>query len=257
MERVSLIVPAYKADRWIDECMASIHAQTYKNLETIVINDREGKGAWHARNRGLEKATGKYVAFCDADDIMAPDAIEKMVEAMDGVDMVCGSFRKFGDFEETVTHESRTLNMDELSTYVMGNLQNPRRNQMLSGCWAKLYIREEVTGFPALTTAEDMAFNFRYLMECMNVRFLSDVVYHNRKHAGSLSTTFDESKPRELFCVVKALRDVRRFMNDWYFDGELDDALDNSKMYHSMLYFTRVCQQTGWSNREALMRLFP
>ena len=257
MERVSIIIPNYKAEPWIDECMASIHAQTYKSLETIVINDKEGKGAWSARNRGLSKASGDYVAFCDADDYLEPDAIEKMVSAMDGVDMVCGSFRKFGTFEETVTHPTALLTDENVADYVMGNLRSPRHNQMLSGCWAKLFRTDKVGEFPALTTAEDMAFNFTYLMKCDRVRFLSDVVYHNRKRQGSLSTTFREDDKPGLFGFLHALEYVRRFLSVYCDKQEVSDAIDNSKLYHAILYFTRICNQTGWPMRDALMRLYP
>jgi glycosyltransferase involved in cell wall biosynthesis len=257
VSKVSVIVPVYQADEWIDECRQSIAAQTYKDLELIVIDDRQGSGAWAARNKGLRKATGEYVTFCDADDYMAPDAIEKMVAAMDGVDMVCGSFRKFGTFEETVTHPSVLMRDEDVADYVMGNLKSPRHNQMLSGCWAKLYQMDKIVEFPPLTTAEDMAFNFAYLLRCDRVRFMSDVVYNNRKRAGSLSTTFKEDDKPGLFGFLQALEYVRRFLNVYCEKAEITEAIDNSKVYHSMLYFTRICQQTGWTMREALMRLYP
>ena len=159
MNTVSLILPVYQArEDWLDQCLASIKAQTYKDIELIRIDDV--KGAWAARNRGLALATGDYVAFCDADDYLEPDAIEKMVKAIDGVDMVCGSFRKFGDFETTVSHYAQVLGQEHVAGYVMSNLLNPRKNQMLSGCWAKLYRRSIIGRFPELVTAEDMAWNF-------------------------------------------------------------------------------------------------
>lgn len=244
---VSIIVPVYKADAWIDECMASIRAQTYNDIEFIVIDDVQGTGAAAARNRGLEKATGEFIAFCDADDYLAPDAIEKLVAASDGVELVCGSFRKFGNFETIVSHPTATLTVGEVADYVVGNLRNPRSNQMLSGCWAKLYRREFVDAFPLLTTAEDMAFNFDYLTRSENVRFISDIVYHNRKRAGSLSTTFDEKNKDGLFGVIKALKYVEEFLVQ---NGADTDLIDNSKIYHSMLYAQRI-------GPDALNKVFP
>lgn len=257
MSKVSIIVPAYKAEEWIDECLKSIYAQTYKDTELIYVADTLGIGAAAARNMGLSSATGDYVTFCDADDFMAPDAIERMVAAMDGVDMVVGSFRKFGTFEETITHPTAMLTDTDVADYVMENLKSPRHNQMLSGCWAKLYRMDKVNDFPALTTAEDMAFNFNYLLKCDRVRFLSDVVYHNRKRSGSLSTTFKEDDKPGLFGFLQALEYVRRFLRFHHLETSVAEAIDNSKVYHSALYFMRICQQTGWPMREALMRLFP
>src|SRR3990167_5090906 len=261
MSKVSLIVPVYRAEPWIDECMASIRAQTYKDIELIVIDDPQASGAAAARNRGLDKATGEYVAFCDADDYLAPDAIEKMVAAMDGVDMVCGSFRKFGEFEQVVSAKTESMSRKEVASYVMGNMLNPRSNQVLSGCWAKLYRRNMVGRFPNITTAEDMAFNFDYLRLCFrDVSFISDVVYNNRKHDGTLSTTFNPDNRGGLFGFMEGLKYVDRFIRENLKQGisadEITDAIDNSKAYHSMLYFTRIMQQTGESPRDTLMRLY-
>ena len=256
MQKVSVIVPIYKAEEWIAECLASIQAQRYPNVEWILENDPQGSGAWAARNRGLAKATGDYVTFCDADDFMATDAIEKMVAAMDGVDMVVGSFRKFGTFEEIITHPTALLTDADVADYVMGNLKSPRHNQMLSGCWAKLYKRDKVSKFPPLTTAEDMAFNFDYLMKCDRVRFLSDVVYHNRKRPGSLSTTFKKNEKPGLFGFLSGLEYVRRFLEIHYKTAVVSAAIDNSKVYHSMLYFMRICNQTGLPMRETLLKLY-
>jgi len=254
---ISLIVPIYKAEPWITECMASIHAQTHKDIDLILVDDAQGSGAGNARNRGLELAKGEYVAFCDADDYLSPDALEKMVGAMDGVDMVCGSFKKFGNFEQTVEHETRIFKTEEIAAYAMQNLLNPMSHQMLSGCWAKLYRRSLIGRFPDLTTAEDLAFNFDCLRLCKSVRFIPDIVYHNRKHSGSLSTTFDEKDKKGLFGFLEAMRYVKRFLASFYLEDDIDEALDNSKSYHSMLYFTRIMQQTGDTPRNTLMRLFP
>lgn len=255
---VSIIVPVYKAEEWIGQALASIDAQTYKRIELIVEDDSQATGAAAARNRGLAKATGDYVAFCDADDYMEPEAIERMVEAIDGVDLVCGSYRKFGDFEQIVRYPSAELTAKQVADYTMSNLRNPSMNQMLSGCWAKLYKRHMMGHFPPLTTAEDMAFNFDYLAQCKNVRFLIDVVYNNRKHAkGSLTTRFDDGNKSGLFGFLQGMKRVKHFLAYYYPTDEVEDALDNSKVYHSSLYFMRICNQEGGSMRDNFKRLYP
>src|SRR3990167_10417143 len=168
---ISLIVPVYLAEPWIDECMASIRAQTYKDIELIVIDDPQASGAAAARNRGLDKATGEFIMFCDADDYLELDAIERMVGAIGHADMVIGSFRKFGNFEAIVTAPTGAMQMRHVAEYAMSNLLDPRNNQMLSGCWAKLFRRNLVGRFPLIQTAEDMAFNFDCLTRCGHVKF--------------------------------------------------------------------------------------
>lgn len=247
---VSLILPVYKADEWLPQCLDSIRVQTYQNIQLIRIDDPQGSGAAAARNRGLLKATGDFVAFVDADDYLEPSAIEVMVNAIEGVDMVAGSFRKFGAFEMTVQHKTTVLKPDEIADYVMKNLRHPQRHQMLSGCWAKLYRRILTEQFPLLTTAEDMAFNFEYLSKCNSVRFLSDIVYHNRKHNGSVTTTFDEKNKPGLFGFLEGLRYVDYFLKDFYFEEERSLAIDNAKIYHAMLYAQRI-------GPDALKKVFP
>ena len=255
MPRVSIIMPVFGRE-FLDEALASVERQTYRDFELIVEEDPDATGVAAARNRGLERASGKFVAFCDADDYLAPDAIERLVDAIQDCEMACGAFRKFGTFDSIVEYPHSMLTIEQVAHYAMQNLRNPRANQMLSGCWAKLY-RRPVGYFPPLITAEDMAFNFIFLRHCKHVRFLPDVVYHNRKHAGSLTTTYDPSKPRGLLDVIQALGYVRRFLLERYSEDEVDRAIDNSKVYHSMLYFMRICEHQGGTMRENFTRLYP
>lgn len=257
MDKVSVIVPVYQADKWIDHCLDSIKTQSYQNVELIVIDDSQASGAAAARNRGLDKATGEYVMFVDADDYLREFAIEHMVEAMDGVEMVAGSFMKFGLFEERVVHITQTMTMFDVAQYAMGNLLNPRKNQLLSGCWAKLYRRNMVKKFPDLTTAEDMAFNYDYLTRCDNARFISNLVYNNRKRPGSLSTTYDKKNQHGLFGFIEGLEYVQNFLSSFYSESEINRAADMSKIYHSMLSFMRICEQEGGSMREVFRKLYP
>ena len=111
--------------------------------------------------------------------------------------------------------------------------------------------------FPELTTAEDMAFNFDYLLLCHRVRFISDIVYNNRKRDGSLTTTFDEKNKMGLFGFMQGLRRTEKFLQMFYGEDTLKSALDNSKLYHSLLYFSRICAQTGGTPREAFLKLYP
>ena len=115
MDRISIIVPVYKVEGYLHECVNSILAQTYKNIEIILIDDgspdscpvicdryakqdsrvkvihQSNGGLSDARNSGIRAATGDYVAFIDSDDYVADDFIEKIYRcAVDtGADIVC------------------------------------------------------------------------------------------------------------------------------------------------------------------------
>lgn len=104
---VSIITPVYNSERYIAECIESVLNQSYKNIEMIIIDDgstdnsesiikkyansfhiikymknSKNKGAWYARNIGIENSKGRFIAFLDADDIYKEDKIKKQINFM-------------------------------------------------------------------------------------------------------------------------------------------------------------------------------
>jgi glycosyltransferase involved in cell wall biosynthesis len=104
MQTISVVVPAYNAERTILETIASVQQQTFSDFELIVINDGstdgtleqlntvkdprlkvfsyENGGISVARNRGIAQATGEFIAFLDADDLWTPDKLELQLAAL-------------------------------------------------------------------------------------------------------------------------------------------------------------------------------
>lgn len=105
---VSIIIPVYNAEKCIEDTIASIKAQTYKNYEIILVDDHSSdnsveiikrhlsdnvlllindeKGAANARNKGIEAAKGRFIAFLDADDLWDPEKLEKQLNFMEEYD---------------------------------------------------------------------------------------------------------------------------------------------------------------------------
>lgn len=79
-EIISVIIPSRKKEK--NETLASLKKQTYKNLQIIEIIDKQGKGASWARNKGMEKATGDFIFFCDNDLELEKDCIENLYNAL-------------------------------------------------------------------------------------------------------------------------------------------------------------------------------
>lgn len=118
---ISIIVPTYNVEKYIRTCIESILAQTYRNIEVIIVNDgstdqslavisdlicshhnikvinQKNQGLSVARNTGIDAATGKYIAFVDPDDKIKPDFVSSLYQIADktGADIVRGSFRDF------------------------------------------------------------------------------------------------------------------------------------------------------------------
>ena len=118
---ISIIVPTYNVEKYIRTCIESILAQTYRNIEVIIVNDgstdqslavisdlicshhnvkvinQKNQGLSVARNTGIDVATGKYITFVDADDKIMPGFVSSLYQIADktGADIVRGSFRDF------------------------------------------------------------------------------------------------------------------------------------------------------------------
>lgn len=131
-KKVSIIVPVYKVEKYLEECLESLRNQTYTNLEIILCNDespdrcpqicdeyaekdsrfkvihKKNGGAASARNAGLEIATGDYIGFVDSDDFVDDNYIEKLVDNLEEneVDIsVCGYFDLYKDCVERIQIE--------------------------------------------------------------------------------------------------------------------------------------------------------
>ena len=126
---VSVIVPVYKVEFYLSECIESILKQTYQNLEIILVDDgspddcgsicdkyaqqdkrikvfhKNNEGLSEARNYGIERATGDYLSFVDSDDWIEPDMFETLVSVVvvnDSDIVCCGYYREYNGYKETI-----------------------------------------------------------------------------------------------------------------------------------------------------------
>lgn len=166
MNKISVVVPAYNAENMIENCIQSILNQTYDNLEIVVVNDGstdgtldilkglsnkdnrikivdiKNGGVSHARNTGVDNATGDYITFVDSDDTIEQGMYEYLINLIEkyGVDIAHCSYAnvdKDGN-KRAVGNMGREIlqNHDEaLKCLVSGNL-------FTGGLWNKLYKRE-------------------------------------------------------------------------------------------------------------------
>ena len=200
---VSVIVPVYNAERYLEACIRSILEQDYPHIELMLVNDgsKDGSGkiaeAWQqkdervkylyhpnagvsaTRNEGLDAAAGDYVMFVDADDRLRAGAVRQMVEKAEceQVDLVlCGYNSVFADHEEHKTIEPVMLRTEErITAYFFEHFLEG----ISSSVWAKLYRREKLTGRfrTDLTMGEDQLFNLEYIKGLSSLCAMEDVFY--------------------------------------------------------------------------------
>ena len=220
---ISVIIPVYNAEAFIERCIESVCKQTYKNIEIIAIDDGSTDRSWEillelsksdsriklhkktnsgsadTRNFGIGIAQGEYIGFIDADDWIANDMYEKMYSAIvqHKADMaVCETM----DCGDDGTRKIRNT----YKTEVLSN-EKAMEKVMLTQCsvWNKLYKKEIIKNvvFPNMRRAEDGPFMFRILAQNVKVIFLDEALYYCYYHVGSLShATFGENS----WCVWEA-----------------------------------------------------
>ena len=207
--KVSVIIPVYNGEKYIDRAIASVLEQTYTNYEIIAIDDgstdrtpkiletyssqirycyRDNQGVAATRNYGIEIAEGELIAFLDADDFFFPDKLTKQVacfkENPDLGMVICGwqlvdvAGNKISDVE--LWRYSPQL---DLATAVLYKPARPSAT-MLRRHWC-----QEVNGFDAsLARAEDLDFLLRLLSQNCPALWLPEVQIAYRQHFGSLMT---------------------------------------------------------------------
>ena len=211
---VSVVVPVFNVEPYIDECVSSIMRQTYENLEVILVDDgstdscpdicdawaerdsrvrvihRENGGLAAARNTGLDAMTGEYVAFVDSDDWVAPDYVESLYSGAveSGADLsICGSIYAFDDGSLS-SPGRRDLDVVLGPAEAFRLLSVPGAYGV--GVCDKLYSAELVADlrFPeAIRTGEDYAFTLAVMLRASRVKYSSTPLYYYRMRSGSLS----------------------------------------------------------------------
>lgn len=210
---VSIIVPIYNAEKYLDSCIQSVLRQTYTNWELILIDDgstdksgriaeeygfaderitvfhQKNLGVSLARNQGIDEATGNYVVFLDADDELIEDCLAKTVNTAEetNADVVAGR-----------SCENQELFQDRIIWTGAEALENSLKDHLFtySAC-AKLIRREFIgkTRFtPDIRINEDSYFVFQLLCKQNVFVLTNDVIYFYRANSESSSRTVFSEK---------------------------------------------------------------
>lgn len=236
---LSVIIPVYGVEKYISECLESIINQTYKNLEIIVINDGtkdnssfiakqyadkdkrihvydfENGGISVARNRGVELATGKYIAFVDSDDKIHPNMYTDMINKLEehSLDLIKCGIIEFGNKIKKII----SFNEEE---YFDG--KNKIFNKYFDGLlwvvvWNAVYKASIVKKvlFPKNVIHEDNYSAGMYLFFSEKVGCINKNYYYYRYNANGI-TNGKNTRPLDKYISIKKLCDdlsAHRFNN--------------------------------------------
>ena len=239
MELVSIIVPIYKVEPYLEACIASIVNQTYRNLEIILVDDgspdkcpeicdvwaqkdsrirvihKENGGLSDARNAGFEVSSGAYISYVDSDDILAPEYVEFLYEAIrvTGADVSQCAFRQFsgepGEIRRQDSMSSPVIQTPEQAMYNFSHCVKPVNHQV----WDKLYRRELVKNERFLygRQAQDVLFACHVLGKCNYMARIDNVLYHWRIRPGSASSGFIRQRLDALETYWQSLSFIERY----------------------------------------------
>ncbi|WP_288529205.1 glycosyltransferase [uncultured Eubacterium sp.] len=243
--KISVIVPVYNAEKYLDRCVESIINQTFKDFELILVDDgstddsgvlsdklatkdkrikvfhKENGGVSSARNIGLDNALGKYVAFCDPDDFIHPQMYEilyKFAKDNDAECVVC-NFESFSDFNnikvQDITLENKYECFSGKQAYEYIRLSDKRN--MLGCVWNKLFLKSSIHNLrfnTSLSYGEDLCFVLTFLSTIESMIVLNDVfLYYYFIRSDSVMRTLDSKKYLELyFALIKTYEIAERNM---------------------------------------------
>lgn len=218
--RISIIVPIYKVEAYLNQCVDSILSQSYREFELILVDDgspddcgaiceeyalhddriivihRKNGGLSAARNTGMEIARGEYLFFVDSDDLIAPDILERMMRIMLREKASMVMCRKC-DFKESQQPEvfpgKDTPDSVEVIT---GRELCIRRfdpvNRILISAWGKLFHRSLWDGhvFPTGKIHEDQFVIPIIMYQAEKVAIMNSELYFYRLRKGSITSVF-------------------------------------------------------------------
>ncbi len=234
-EKISVIIPCYNAERYIDRCLASVVNQTIgmDKLEIICVNDASTDGTWDklclwerqyqdhillvdckengklgkARNIGLAHASGEYAAFLDADDWMEPDAYEKLYQIIRQYQCEIVQFKNVRDPGEGNIWDIRSRREKGDFYMELTDVEEHKKFMvtaiMDNGCTNKLYTRQFIDRhqlhFPEGHAYEDVYWGVLAQLSAERVYFLNEALYHYYINPDSIVLKMNEPYHMDIF----------------------------------------------------------
>ena len=235
MEKISVIIPVYNAEKWLRDALASLQGQTYADFEAILVDDgstdgsadicrrlcghdsrfrlisQKNSGVSAARNRGIDDASGEWIAFMDADDVMPPDALAVMAEhaRKSGAGIVAGGYTR-GIPKQTPAGKGRSMTVDSDTAILIGLYQK----RILNNPWGMLFHSSIFKGEEPLRFRpcryEDLDLFYQAFERTEKVCILDRTVYFYRDTPGSFINSWSEARLDVLDVTDRMAEHMRR-----------------------------------------------
>lgn len=237
-ELISVIVPVYNIEKYVDRCVESIVNQTYKNLEIILVDDgssdrsacicdqwkerdtrikvihKRNGGLSDARNRGIKSAKGNYYSFVDGDDMLDSQMIEKLYNALisANADVSMCRMEKIEQFKRYATREFLDNNISKIELDGVEAIRLLLREKIDCSACLKLYKKEMFSNleFPYGKTNEDFALMYKLFYKTQKIIYISDILYYYYFRENSItSSSFSEKQFDKIDNCIEMLEYIK------------------------------------------------
>jgi len=242
--KVSLIIPVYNVEAYIERCLTSVVNQTLKDIEVIIVNDgsfdksmeivnsfdvkyaniyiinKANGGLSSARNSGLKAASGKYIAFLDSDDYIDETMLEQMYNnaEVNNFDIVACNLTmvdlsdKIIEVEKNTVNYNHTYNKDDvIGEYLLNNIP--------SYAWNKLYLKklfdENKITYPEGRLYEDIGTSFELLFRARKVGFIDKQLYFYVQRDGAITKVPSFKAGFDIISIIDNIKNILE-VNDMY-----------------------------------------
>ena len=261
---ISIIVPVYNVEKWIEDCLQSIEEQSFGDFEMICLDDCSTDGSWsiveryasldpriklyrndrnrglsYTRNRGMSLASGKYILFVDSDDMIVSDTLDVVFDRAekDQSDIVFFDYRHLFEGDVYRWQKADYINYNGLYGIYNGKklftkLEKEKRFEV-PACF-KLYRKDFLVDkglvYYEKILQEDSLFSFLCMMEAERVSCVDRELYIYRKRPGGITNTEDELRAQSFFLVFC---EVIKYWNSHSLDAETSEAV---RLYANKLF---------------------
>lgn len=275
--KISVIIPVYNAEKYIDKCIQSVLDQTIKGIEIILINDgstdesekkcevwfnlyknitlinKKNEGQGEARNIGLDIAKGKYIFFLDADDYLPNNSLETLYSKIleKDYDVVCG--KSLSIFKNGKKIENNNfLNLNECEGSGTAIIKLTKYKNIPPTIWLYMYksefLKKNKIKFAKGVFLEDCEFNLKVYYYAKKMLFINNVTYCQFMSENSTmrSSNFKKSKD-----AIQIAKNIEQFIIENVNDKKVDKYFRNYVAY-LYSYSIHYSMQIGYD----FMKLF-
>lgn len=230
-EKISIVIPCYNVEKYVEKCIKSIMNQTYSDLEVIVIDDKSTDGTYdvllklkkeyndrfillqneknsglaYTRNFGVKKATGKYIGFIDSDDYVAPDYYEVLAEKIlnDKSDLVVNDIQLVDESGNNIGNVVKSCILDEVSKVSIID------NGLAASACNKLLRKDLLLKYPFLEGKinEDVASIIPIIVHSDKISYTDKAVYNYVQRHNSIQNSKFSEKRFDMFDSIKVCLD--------------------------------------------------